>query len=91
MWRLPQDIESREVDDNLFVIQVYCLRVRDWKRVMYRGPWIFVMRWRREERRGEEREEKHAIDLRPAVARASTPFASEKNRPPINNIAYKYD
>lgn len=39
IWNLAHPAEIREADDNLFVIQMFCLG--DWKRVMYQGPWIF--------------------------------------------------
>lgn len=39
MGNLAYVLEIREVDDNLFVIQVFCLG--DWKRVIHQGLWIF--------------------------------------------------
>lgn len=38
-WRLANEPEIREADDNLFVIQVFCLG--DWNRIIHQGPWIF--------------------------------------------------
>lgn len=38
-WRLAYEPDIREADDNLFVIQVFC--VADWNRIMHQGPWIF--------------------------------------------------
>ncbi|XBH97855.1 hypothetical protein VPH35_127467 [Triticum aestivum] len=38
-WRLANKPEIREADDNLFVIQLFCLG--DWNRVMHQGPWIY--------------------------------------------------
>ncbi|KAE8794044.1 hypothetical protein D1007_31339 [Hordeum vulgare] len=39
IWRLAYEPAIREADDNLFIIQLFC--VRDWNRVMHQGPWIF--------------------------------------------------
>ncbi|KAE8819111.1 hypothetical protein D1007_03096 [Hordeum vulgare] len=39
IWRLAQEPSIREADDNLFIVQVFC--VGDWNRVMHQGPWIF--------------------------------------------------
>ncbi|XBJ12109.1 hypothetical protein VPH35_016693 [Triticum aestivum] len=38
-WRLANEPEIREADDNLFIIQLFCLG--DWNRVMHQGPWIY--------------------------------------------------
>jgi hypothetical protein len=39
IWRLAYEPEICEADDNLFIIQMFC--VGDWNRVMHQGPWIF--------------------------------------------------
>ncbi|KAE8775454.1 hypothetical protein D1007_52011 [Hordeum vulgare] len=39
IWRLAYDPVIYEADDNLFIIQMFC--VGNWNRVMHQGPWIF--------------------------------------------------
>jgi hypothetical protein len=39
IWGLAIDPELREVDDNLFTFNFFCLG--DWNKVMFQGPWLF--------------------------------------------------
>ncbi|XP_051211719.1 uncharacterized protein At4g02000-like [Lolium perenne] len=39
VWSLAKDPVCREVGDNLFLFQMYCLA--DWKKVVHQGPWTF--------------------------------------------------
>jgi hypothetical protein len=38
-WATTKEVTFHAVEDNMFVLQVSCLR--DWNRVMNDGPWIF--------------------------------------------------
>ncbi|KAI4995900.1 hypothetical protein ZWY2020_037988 [Hordeum vulgare] len=38
-WDLAQEIEIRQLDENLYTLKVQCLG--DWERVMEEGPWSF--------------------------------------------------
>jgi hypothetical protein len=39
VWNLSRDPICREVGENLFIFQMFCLG--DWKKVVHQGPWTF--------------------------------------------------
>jgi len=38
-WNMAQGVTFRAVEDNLFVVPVFCLG--DWQKLMEEGPWLF--------------------------------------------------
>ncbi|KAE8820575.1 hypothetical protein D1007_01319 [Hordeum vulgare] len=38
IWWLAYELTIRDADDNVFIIQMFC--VGDWNRVVHQGPWI---------------------------------------------------
>ena len=38
-WNMAQGVTFRAVEDNLFVVPVFCLG--DWQKLMEVGPWLF--------------------------------------------------